>query len=85
MEHGWVDITAWHAQGAIRPRLLCLHGTALLIETPLEKRELQDLRERLLSEDLQDGLITPANQPVQLEIFTLLSNSLVSLYNKRVK
>ena len=31
------NITAWHAWGAIHPRLLCLHGTALLIETPLEK------------------------------------------------
>ena len=31
------NITAWHARGAIRPHLLCLHGTALLIETPLEK------------------------------------------------
>lgn len=73
MEHGWVDITAWHAQGAIRPRLLCLHGTGLLIETPLEKGAAEP--ERLLSEDLQDGLITPGNQPVQLEIFTLLSMS----------
>ena len=67
------NITAWNAQGALLPCLLCLHGTALLIETPLEKGATGP--ERNTREDLQDGLITPGNQSIQLEMFTLRSLS----------